>query len=227
MRARGVRQDVLPGVQPMVEAKESWEEVDGPVRQEQGPVAAFQRNWRSWESLPGVAKRVVAWVRDGYKVQWAKWPRVHQRNKETGREWNAAEPGEQTEWMRQEVAIWCQKGVAREVAADEDAAGAVYHPLKVADKPGWEKLAPEKQWRKKYRLCLAVAKEVNEAVVVPPLKMETLERAVGLAQKDDWMVVGDLEAGYNHIALHEESKRWFRFRLDGKRYEMVVLFFIN
>ena len=101
----------------------------------------------------------------------------------------------------------------------------MYHPLKVADKPGWQARPPEQQWCKRYRLCLAVRRDFNQAINNKAFKMETLPVALRMVLPGDELSKGDMEAGYNHLVLREEARRLVRFMVDGVPFEMTVLFF--
>lgn len=193
---------------------------------EMDPIGSFQRHWRAWQRLPGIPDMVLRWIRDGYYVKPGDGYVQANRNRFEAKEWNGVEEGEQTRWTTDEVARWCSRGICSEVTADKQL--GIYHPLKVAPKAGWEKqLTDELRWRKKYRLCVAVCKDFNEALKVPPLKMETLKKVILMIgqQSDDWLASGDLDSGYNHAALDPRCKKFFRFKWKNRCYQMEVLFF--
>jgi len=125
--------------------------------------------------------------------------------------------------MMDEHRRWLSEGISERVGPEDK--NGFWHPLKVAPKAGWELLPPELQWRKRFRLCLAVAKTLNKSLRIPRLKMETLEMALRLVQEGDCLVVGDQDSGYNHLLLRPESRRWFRYRIGGESFQMCVLFF--
>jgi hypothetical protein len=138
-------------------------------------------------------------------------------------EWNVPVTSEQETWRREEVARW----LAAEVCEiDETHEVGIIHPLLLVDKEGWQSQpTPELQWEKKFRLCLAVKKWVNESLPRHRLRMETLTMAVRSIWPGDMLSKGDLKSGYNHLLLREGCRRFWRFRLDGVVYRMRALFF--
>jgi hypothetical protein len=197
--------------------------VQGPVQQKGGPSGSFNRALRAWEALPGVDPRVLFWLRNGIDERPGAGCKPMPWNLWGGEEFNVTKNEEEEQWLRDEHRRWLKEGISEPV--DDNDWEGFWHPLKVVPKAGWQQLPPEAQWLKKYRLCVAVARTLNESLEKPRLKMETLAMALRLIDRDDHMVVGDLDAGYNHMLLHPECRRYYRYRVDGKSFQMRVLFF--
>jgi hypothetical protein len=195
----------------------------GPVAQDGGPSGSFNQALAAWEALPGVDQQVVKWLREG--VDQRPGPSCCPRpwNLWGGSEFNAVKNEEEARWLRDEHQRWLREGISEPIG-DDDREG-FWHPLKVVPKAGWQNLPVEQQWRKKYRLCLAVARTLNTSLTIPRLRMETLPMALRLVEERDVMVVGDLEAGYNHMLLHPACRCFYRYRVDGRSFQMRVLFF--
>ena len=194
-----------------------------PVRQSWGPAGSFNRCLSAWEQLPGVSEQVLEWIRYGVGVEPGPSCEPKPWNLWSGSEFNVAVTEEEERWMMDEHRRWLSEGISERVGPEDK--NGFWHPLKVAPKAGWELLPPELQWRKRFRLCLAVAKTLNKSLRIPRLKMETLEMALRLVQEGDCLVVGDQDSGYNHLLLRPESRRWFRYRIGGESFQMCVLFF--
>jgi hypothetical protein len=190
-------------------AGQVWAE--GAERPAGGPVGAFQRHWKAWVLLPMATKQVRAWARDGYYVEPGPAWTAPLRGV-VNEEWNAA-AGEQERWMDEELARWASIGVCEEVQDEElMRCPGIYHPLKVADKPGWEQLVGEAKWRKKYRLCVAVRKAFNRSLPDVRTHLEGLAEALRILRDGDKVCKSDAEMGYFHVALHPACRRYFRFR---------------
>lgn len=197
--------------------------VECPVAQVGGTSGSFNRAAEAWQKLPGVDPRVVCWLTDGVNEKPGPACTPRPCNLWGGAEFNVTDGEEQARWLRDEHQRWLAAGISEEVSPDDR--DGFWHPLKVVPKAGWETLPLEKQWQKKYRLCLAVAKTLNESLTVPRLRMETLAMALRLVEEGDCLVVGDLDSGYNHMLLHPECRRYYRYRVDGRSFQMRVLFF--
>jgi hypothetical protein len=88
-----------------------------------------------------------------------------------------------------------------------------------------EGASESKKWRKRYRLVLAVNKDMNRSLQATPFKMESAKMAGLLIEEGDELAKGDLESGYFHISIHPAARRWVRFQWDGQVYQYAVLFF--
>ena len=64
---------------------------------------------------------------------------------------------------------------------------------------------------------------LNQFVLCPHFKMETLNSIRQALQKGDWVTSLDLKDAYFHICVHHRSRRYLRFIFEGKMYQFRVL----
>ena len=68
-------------------------------------------------------------------------------------------------------------------------------------------------------------KRLNAHTPYIHFKMEGMKNVSDLLNQGDYMVKIDLKDAYWHIGIHQESRKYLRFRWDQKLYEMGVLAF--
>ena len=68
---------------------------------------------------------------------------------------------------------------------------------------------------------------LNQFVLCPPFKMETLNSIRLAIQKGDWVTSLDLRDAYFHIGIHRRSRCYLRFVFEGKVYQFRALAFKN
>ena len=66
---------------------------------------------------------------------------------------------------------------------------------------------------------------LNQFVLCPHFKMETLNSIRLALQKGDWVTSLDLRDAYFHIGIHRRSRRYLRFVFEGKDYQFRALAF--
>ena len=66
---------------------------------------------------------------------------------------------------------------------------------------------------------------LNQFVLCPHFKMETLNSIRLALQKGDWVTSLDLRDAYFHIGIHRRSRRYLRFVFEGKVYQFQALAF--
>ena len=64
---------------------------------------------------------------------------------------------------------------------------------------------------------------LNQFVLCPHFKMETLNSIRLALQKGDWVASLDLRDAYFHIGIHRRSRRYLRFVFKGKVYQFRAL----
>lgn len=64
---------------------------------------------------------------------------------------------------------------------------------------------------------------LNQYVLCPHFKMETLESIRLSLQKGDWVTSLDLKDAYFHILVHRRSRRYLRFCFNGKVFQFRAL----
>ena len=73
-----------------------------------------------------------------------------------------------------------------------------------------------------HRLILNL-KNLNQFVTYQHFKMESLQSAVQLIQKDYWMAVLDLKDAYYSVAVNPQHRKYLRFEFKDTLYEFTCL----
>ena len=66
-------------------------------------------------------------------------------------------------------------------------------------------------------------KKLNQFIIVPSFKMETLFSIIAALQPQEWITKIDLKDAYHHILVHVSIRKYFRFVVAGKVYQFRVL----
>ena len=66
-------------------------------------------------------------------------------------------------------------------------------------------------------------KKLNQFLVVPSFKMETLFSIIAALQPNEWITKIDLKDAYHHILVHVNIRKYFRFVVAGTVYQFRVL----
>ena len=66
-------------------------------------------------------------------------------------------------------------------------------------------------------------KKLNQFIVVPSFKMETLFSMIAALQPQEWITKIDLKDAYHHILVHVNIHKYFRFVVAGTVYQFRVL----
>ena len=66
-------------------------------------------------------------------------------------------------------------------------------------------------------------KKLNQFIVVPSFKMETLFSIIAALQPNGWITKIDLKVAYHHILVHVNMRKYFRFVVAGTVYQFRVL----
>ena len=66
-------------------------------------------------------------------------------------------------------------------------------------------------------------KKLNQFIVVPSFKMETLFSIIAALQPQEWITKIDLKDAYHHIMVHVNIRKYFRFVVAGIVYQFWVL----
>ena len=67
------------------------------------------------------------------------------------------------------------------------------------------------------------SKKLNQFIVVPSFKMETLFSMIAALQPQEWITKIDLKDAYHHILVHVNIRKYFRFVIAGTVYQFRVL----
>ena len=66
-------------------------------------------------------------------------------------------------------------------------------------------------------------KKLNQFLVVPSFKMETLFSIIAALQPQEWLTKIDLKDAYHHILVHVNIRKYFRFVVAGTVFQFRVL----
>ena len=66
-------------------------------------------------------------------------------------------------------------------------------------------------------------KKLNQFIVIPSFKMETLFSIIAALQPQEWITKIDLKDAYHHILVHVNIRKYFRFVVAGTVYQFRVL----
>ena len=66
-------------------------------------------------------------------------------------------------------------------------------------------------------------KKLNQFLIVPSFKMETLFSIIAALQPQEWITKIDLKDAYHHILVHVNIRKYFRFVVAGIVYQFRVL----
>ena len=66
-------------------------------------------------------------------------------------------------------------------------------------------------------------KKLNQFIVVPSFKMETLFSIIAALQPQEWITKIDLKDAYHHIMVHVNIRKYFRFVVAAIVYQLRVL----
>lgn len=80
----------------------------------------------------------------------------------------------------------------------------------------------EKRERGKYRMILNL-KDLNEFVEYHHFKMDSLESALQLINKDSILASLDFKDAYYSVAIHPDFRKYLRFQYEGKLYQFTAL----
>ena len=154
----------------------------------------------AWRQI-GASPRLLCWIKDGVKIQWRSNPPPSFDHGESLSDATADE----LLFIRSELARLMALGVIEET-----------------DDPGFVSkvfLVPKKGSRK-YRLVVDF-RHTNSFCPEGTCTVETLRELPNILEREDHMCSLDLTDGYFHVALAEETRRYFTFRVEGKLYRYV------
>ena len=66
-------------------------------------------------------------------------------------------------------------------------------------------------------------KKLNQFIIVPSFKMETLFSIIAALQPQEWITKIDIKDAYHHILVHVNIRKYFRFVVAGIVYQFRVL----
>ena len=168
-------------------------------------LSLFANIWRDAGADPALQKL----IKEGHKIPFEEGPppcTLPSPDLET----KLSE--EKMQVIRQEISSLLSKGAIRMVTPEE-AAKCPGHYSKIFAVP-----KPGEKWRVVINL-----KPLNEFVAKETFRMETARDVRTLLKPGDFGAVIDLTDAYYTVKLHESSRKYCRFIVDGIIYEYVAL----
>lgn len=162
-----------------------------------GRLSQFASQW----SLITCDRAILSWI-DGYKIKF-NGP-VYQSAEPCQTSYSSLEKSFFTESIRNLLTIGA-------ISECEPCNGQFISRVFLVPKPNG-----------KMRFILNL-KELNKFIPTQHFKLEDLRTALKLISPDCLMATLDLKDAYFLINVHPESRKYLRFRLDGKLYEFNVL----
>lgn len=165
-----------------------------------GKLANFRSRWKRFAGSP-----VVGWVSSGVRFKFTSKPGdnfAHRIPKDSERE-----------ILRAAIKEMLEKDVIERVPVRERFRG-VYSPLSTVAKKGSSKRRPilDLRW-------------LNSHIVPEHFKMEGLADAKNLLSENSYMTKLDLKDAFNHILVHKDHRRYFRFMFENDHFQWKALGF--
>lgn len=117
-------------------------------------------------------------------------------------------PTQTSEILKLEVIKLIQKGAVEQVLDDVE---GFYSRIFVVPKPDGS-----------YRPILDLS-ALNKYLVAPKFKLDNILTVISALYKGAWLANLDLRDAYFHVLIHPQSRRYLRFRVDGKLYQFRAL----
>ena len=164
---------------------------------------------KAWEKITSDVWTLSV-VRSGYRIQFRVLPRLLL----SPPKWCTRMPKDpvKMEILKGEVESLLQKRAIEEVTSMHPKRGFFSRIFLVQKRTGG--------WRPVIDLS-----RLNQFVLCPHFKMETLNSIRLALQKGDWVTSLDLRDAYFHIGIHRRSRRYLRFVFEGKVYQFRALAF--
>lgn len=169
-----------------------------------GRISSFLKAWENVTSDTWT----LSVVRSGYRIQLSVLPQLFR----SPPRWCLRMPQDPVKLhiLREEVSSLLQKRAIEEVQNHHPVRGFFSHIFLVKKRTGG--------WRPVIDLS-----RLNQFVLCPHFKMETLADIRLALQKGDWVTSIDLRDAYFHVPIHRRSRRYLRFAFDGKIYQFRAL----
>jgi len=178
------------------------ESMEAHIRNPEGEVAGSLLQHRlAWENLPTATSWHLDIVRHGLPLPFHSIPRsgMHFPNRSLSEEDRA--------FVRSEIDRLLRLRAVSQVSTPP----AVISPLGVAPKKnGKKRLTVDLRW-------------LNTHLDCPSFKLEGIDKVAELASSGDYMVTGDLQDGYFHVAILPEHRTYLGFEWEGRLFQYNVL----
>lgn len=189
-------------------------EIEEQTRLEGDPVGSLRKKIYVWEKY-GCAPEVMRWLREGVRLIMNGQP------KHFGGRGNYVQK-EALNFVNKEITRLILTG-AVEVVEDLEYMAEWNHgyeaPLGAAYKASD---TTEKKWRLVMNLTDA-GMGPNNFMPDRKFKMETIENLLKMMGKNWVGFTFDLRAGFHHLLIHPDDRKWLRFRWAGKLYQFRAM----
>ena len=163
---------------------------------------------QAWKEA-GADPDLQSLVRDGHRIRFDEGPPVCTL---PDPKFETKLPEPKMEVVRAEIKTLLEKSAIRKLTHEEAVATPGYYSQIFAVPK------PNGKWRVVINL-----KPLNEHVLKESFRMETAKDVRSLLKPGDFAAVIDLTDAYYTVKLHEDSRRFCRFIVDGQIYEYIAL----
>tara|TARA_R110002126_G_C10476949_1_gene501549 strand:+ start:1668 stop:3731 length:2064 start_codon:yes stop_codon:yes gene_type:complete len=191
-----------------------FQEVMERIEIEGDPIGSLQRSVQTWKAL-GCAPEIIDWIEHGVKfVFWETPPQSEDHNR------NYVKPGPEMDFTNKEVTRLLLIGAIEEVPEAEAAAVPGYEvPIGCAARVTTD-------GKIKYRKIVNATDGTegpNNFMIDRKFKMESIDNLLKMMGKNWFGFTFDLRAGFHHLMLHPDHRRWLRFKWAGRIFQYRVL----
>jgi len=157
---------------------------------------------KHWAEMPDLDPWVLSVVRDGYRIPFSRTPPLTSSPK-----FPPMPSEDRSRLVEKMVVELLDKGFSSKwISILQD-----FFPFILRKKKNGD------------RRPILNLKPLNAFVVVPSMKMETVQSVRALLKRGEWAVSIDLKDAYLHVPIHRTCWKFLRFISNGKAYEFRVL----
>lgn len=173
---------------------------------EGNPIGSLYRHLQEWEEL-GCSPTVVMWISDGTPLFFRESPI-------SGGGRRNYVPLAAMKFANEELT---RLFVIKAIEEDDGVGDGYIFPMGAVPKPH----EPHK-WR---MICDITdhGNGPNNFMGDKPFKMETIDDLLNQIGKEWWAITFDLRAGFHHLQVHPDFRRWLRFMWAGKLFHFNVM----
>ena len=169
-----------------------------------GRISSFLKAWENITLDPWT----LSIIRSGYRIQLSVLPYLSR----VPPKWCTRMPQDslKVQILREQVASLLQKRAIEEVNCTHPKRGFFSRLFLVKKRSGG--------WRPVIDLS-----RLNQFILCPHFKMETVDSIRLALRKGDWVTSLDLTDAYFHVMIHRRSRRYLRFSFEGKTFQFRAL----
>jgi hypothetical protein len=173
---------------------------------EGNPIGSLKRHLSAWEA-EGCAPQVIQWIQDGTPLFFERAP---------------ASGGGRRNYVPVAAMKFANEEITRllvvKAIEEDDGLGEGYtFPVGAV---------PKAHEKNKWRLVTDLTdggRGPNAAMPDKPFKMEHIDDLLCQIGKDWWGLTFDLRAGFHHLEVHPDFRKWLRFMWAGKLFHFNVM----